>query len=109
MENSNKKSKMAAGLLGIFLGSYGIHNFYLGYTNKGITQVVLTVGSVILATVLYFLGGLLSVVLVGFLLFPIAIIFNIIPLVTWVWGLVEGIQILSGNIKTDANGVELID
>ena len=28
------KSKMAAGLLGIFLGGWGIHNFYLGYTGK---------------------------------------------------------------------------
>ena len=26
------KSKMAAGLLGIFLGTFGVHNFYLGYT-----------------------------------------------------------------------------
>lgn len=29
--NPNAKSKMAAGLLGIFLGSFGVHNFYLGY------------------------------------------------------------------------------
>lgn len=27
-----QKSKMTAGLLGIFLGGLGIHNFYLGYT-----------------------------------------------------------------------------
>lgn len=30
----DQKSKMAAGLLGIFLGGLGIHNFYLGYTGK---------------------------------------------------------------------------
>jgi len=37
------KSKIAAGLLGIFLGGLGIHNFYLGYNEKGIWQVVLFV------------------------------------------------------------------
>ena len=37
------KSKLAAGLLGIFLGGLGIHRFYLGYTNIGIIQIVVTV------------------------------------------------------------------
>lgn len=37
-----QKSKMAAGLLGIFLGGLGIHNFYLGYTGKGIAQIILS-------------------------------------------------------------------
>lgn len=40
--NGNQKSKMAAGLLGIFLGGWGVHNFYLGYTGKAIAQIVLT-------------------------------------------------------------------
>ena len=39
---SEQKSKMAAGLLGIFLGGLGIHNFYLGYTGKAIAQIVLS-------------------------------------------------------------------
>ena len=37
------KSKMAAGLLGIFLGGFGIHRFYLGFTMIGILQIVVTV------------------------------------------------------------------
>jgi TM2 domain-containing membrane protein YozV len=37
------KSKMTAGLLGIFLGGFGVHNFYLGFTNKAILQIVVTV------------------------------------------------------------------
>ena len=29
-------------LLAFFLGTLGVHNFYLGYTTKGIIQLVLT-------------------------------------------------------------------
>lgn len=36
------KSKMVAGLLGIFLGGFGIHRFYLGYTLIGILQILAT-------------------------------------------------------------------
>ncbi|GMA24307.1 hypothetical protein GCM10025864_20660 [Luteimicrobium album] len=36
------KSKLVAGLLGIFLGSLGVHRFYLGYTGIGILQIVVT-------------------------------------------------------------------
>lgn len=35
------KSKMAAGLLGVFVGGFGVHNFYLGYTGKGVAQIIL--------------------------------------------------------------------
>ena len=69
------KSKMAAGLLGIFLGVFGVHNFYLGYTGKAIAQL------------------LISVLSCGFL-----------ALVSEIWGLIEGIMILSGSINTDGNG-----
>jgi TM2 domain-containing membrane protein YozV len=80
MPTAASKSKMAAGLLGIFLGTFGIHNFYLGYTNKAIAQVLLgTVGSCLV---------------VG-------------PIISGIWGLVEGIQILTGSIDKDAQGVPL--
>ena len=36
------KSKMAAGLLGIFLGGFGVHNFYLGFTSKAVIQIVVS-------------------------------------------------------------------
>lgn len=42
VDPAQQKSKMAAGLLGIFLGGWGVHNFYLGYTGKAIGQIVLT-------------------------------------------------------------------
>ena len=70
-----QKSKMTAGLLGIFLGGFGVHNFYLGYTGKAIAQIALM-----------FCFGIGAI-----------------------WGLVEGIMILTGSIKTDAKGIPLKD
>ena len=37
------KQWLVAALLAFFLGALGIHNFYLGYTAKGIIQLVLTI------------------------------------------------------------------
>lgn len=36
------KSKITAGLLGLFLGAFGVHRFYLGYTNIAIAQIAVT-------------------------------------------------------------------
>lgn len=36
------KSKLAAGLLGIFVGGLGVHRFYLGYVGIGIAQIFVT-------------------------------------------------------------------
>lgn len=44
----SEKSKLVAGLLGIFLGGLGIHKFYLGYKKEGIIMlVVCLVGAII--------------------------------------------------------------
>ena len=78
--NPNAKSKIAAGLLGIFLGCFGVHNFYLGFTGKAIAQLLITILSC------------------GMLSFASAI-----------WGLIEGILILTGSMNTDAQGNPLKD
>jgi len=75
-----RKSKLAAGLLAILVGALGIHNFYLGFTGKAVAQLLITVLSC----------GILSVV-------------------SFVWALVEGIFILTGESPYDANGVLLRD
>lgn len=81
-----QKSKLAAGLLGIFLGCFGVHNFYLGNTGKAVAQLLLTV-----------IGWIL---IIG-------------PAVAGIWGLVEGILILCSHYGSqwhrDAQGVELQD
>lgn len=75
------KSKIAAGLLAIFLGYLGIHNFYLGYTSKAVVQLLVSL--------------LLSWTIIA-------------PLAIWVWTIVEAVQIFTGKI-TDANGMALSD
>lgn len=42
MDKHPDKSYVVYGLLGIFFGSYGIHNFYAGQTKKGVMKIVLT-------------------------------------------------------------------
>ncbi|NCY22827.1 TM2 domain-containing protein [bacterium] len=37
----SQKSRMAYVLLGLFLGYFGIHNFYAGYTGRGVAQLLL--------------------------------------------------------------------
>ncbi len=39
------KDRMAAGLLAIFVGSLGIHKFYLGYNKEGIITLVISVAT----------------------------------------------------------------
>ena len=73
-----QKSKIAAGLLGIFLGAFGVHNFYLGKTGKALAQLLITLLSC----------GALS-------------------FVSGTWGLIEGILVLTGSINTDGRGIPL--
>lgn len=35
--------KLVAGILGILVGSLGIHKFFLGYTTEGLIQIAITV------------------------------------------------------------------
>ena len=78
--SAGSKSKLTAGLLGIFLGSLGVHNFYLGFTGKALAQLLISVLSC----------GTLAVV-------------------SGIWGLVEGIMLLSGQMNVDAQGNLLRD
>ncbi len=87
----DQKSKVAAGLLGIFLGTLGVHNFYLGYTGKAVGQLVGTI-----------VGVLLWILLIGVFIF----------LGIWIWALIEGILILCAQPGSrpwgvDARGVPL--
>ena len=65
----DSKNKTTAGLLALFLGTFGVHQFYLGNTTSGILRIVITV--------------------VG------AFIFLLGPTVTSIFALIEGIKYLT--------------
>ncbi|MDD9206481.1 TM2 domain-containing protein [Georgenia sp. 10Sc9-8] len=53
------KSRLAAGLLGIFLGGLGIHRFYLGHVGIGIVQLLVTVVTAGFGAIWGFVEGIL--------------------------------------------------
>ena len=71
------RNRWLAGALGILLGPFGVHRFYLGYTGIGILQVVLTVGS----------------------------LFTLTPVVA-IWAFIEGILCFCGAMR-DVDGLTL--
>lgn len=52
------KSKMLAGLLGIFLGGVGVHNFYIGKTGVGVAQIIVTLVTCGAASLWGFIEGI---------------------------------------------------
>jgi TM2 domain-containing membrane protein YozV len=56
------KSKLAAGLLGIFLGGFGVHRFYLGYTKIGVIQIIVTIFTCGIGSIWGFVEGILFLV-----------------------------------------------
>lgn len=89
ISGKSDKSKVAAGLLALFLGALGGYDFYIGNSKQGIIRLVIT------------LLGMIPFI------FPFVILINLI------WNIVIGIQILtskSGNKwHKDAQGLELQD
>ncbi len=71
------KNRIIAGLLAVFLGSLGIHDFYLGYSKRGVIHLMMFV---------FFLGW-----------------------ISQIWALIEALNIFTGRIDTDSNGLPLTD
>ncbi len=67
--DSKENKKMLAGILGIILGSLGIHKFILGYNKEGIIMLIL---------------GILGIFTCG-----------ITSSISWIVGLIEGIMYLT--------------
>lgn len=91
MFNGQDKNKIVAAVLAFFLGVFGVHNFYLGYTKRGAYQLGLTIA-----------GFVLSFVGIGvFIVMGVS-----------VWALVEFVMILIATPDQmyghDANGVPLV-
>lgn len=80
LTGGKRNNKVLAGLLAMFVGTFGIHRFYLGYKEIGLIQ--------------------LSIFLVAILIFPLLL------LVGTIWSLYDTIQIFTGKLPA-ANGEEL--
>jgi uncharacterized Tic20 family protein len=61
-----------------------------------IFQLVWWVGSGILAVAMWTVSSILTVILIGCLLMPVALIFTLLPLVAVVWGIYAGIEVNQG-------------
>jgi len=62
--NPNAKDRVAYILLAVFIGHLGIHNFFAGYTSRGVIQLVITI-------VTCGIGGI----------------------ATWIWAIIEAITV----------------
>ncbi len=80
------KSAVAAGLLQLFLGTFGVGRFYIGDTGTAAAQLVL---------------GLVGIFFLAFCFIGIWIL---IPL--WIWTFVDAIMMFTGSV-TDAYGRKL--
>ena len=47
-KQGSEKTKLVAGLLGIFLGWLGIHKFYLGYTKEAVIMLAVSLAAGVL-------------------------------------------------------------
>lgn len=57
---SNEESKrVIAGVLAILLGSLGVHKFMLGYTKAGIIQLIISIVSCGILTIIPFIEGII--------------------------------------------------
>lgn len=80
-----QKSRLAAGLLAIIVGVFGIHNFYMGYNGRGTVQLLLSL-----------VGGILTC--------------GLGTIAAAVWAFIEGVMILSSTgPRFDGNGVIMKD
>lgn len=53
------EKKVVAGILGILLGTFAIHKFYLGYTKAGIIQLVLGLVTCGIVGIVGFIEGII--------------------------------------------------
>lgn len=95
---NNYKSSTTAGLLGIFLGSVGAHDWYLGDRKKGAIHVSLFGAGLVL---LIIVGAILPHALSSWTIYKMLWLFNLLAWLGWglisgsqIWGFVDGIRIL---------------
>ncbi len=59
MTHSQENKKVLAGILAIVLGGFGVHKFILGYTQEGIIQIVITIVTCGMASIIGLIEGII--------------------------------------------------
>ena len=78
MQQNPPKQLLIGVLLALFLGVFGVHNFYLGHTGRGVAQLLITV-----------------------------LTFGLGSIITGIWALIELIMVATGSL-TDGQGRPLV-
>ncbi|MAI09712.1 MAG: hypothetical protein CMA08_03910 [Euryarchaeota archaeon] len=78
MQQNPPKQLLIGVLLALFLGVFGVHNFYLGHTGRGVAQLLITV-----------------------------LTFGLGSIITGIWALIELIMMATGSL-TDGQGRPLV-
>lgn len=90
------KSSVVAGILGIFLGGFGAHDWYLGNNKKGTIHLCLFGGGFLIAILGAILTAITARIPVISLLFGLVAMLGYLALLgNGIWGLIEGIILLA--------------
>lgn len=54
-----ENQRLLAGILAIVLGGFGVHKFILGYTKEGVTQIIITVVTCGLGSIIGLIEGII--------------------------------------------------
>ncbi len=57
--HTQENKKVLAGILGIVLGGFGVHKFILGYTQEGIIQIVITIVTCGMGSIIGLIEGII--------------------------------------------------
>ena len=99
------KSQITAAILAFFLGSLGVHRFYLGYTWQGIAQLLLTGGG--LGIYIAGIASAVAAVAGGTVAIPtLAIVGMVMLFAGSIWVTVDFIRILLGNLEPKDGGYD---
>ena len=98
------RSRVVAGLLGIFLGGFGAHNFYIKRTGRAVIQLLVSLVYLI-AYISFMVFVRLSTDYFAIGLFGILIFVGFLARVgIGIWAFVESILLFCGNTKVDGRG-----
>jgi apolipoprotein N-acyltransferase len=89
------KSMLVAALLAFFLGVFGIHRFYLGYTEQGLMQLI----GYSLGTILILIGLAMAYATTGIALPAVLIIGALLVTAVGIWSFIDFIRILTNDLK----------